>query len=213
MALDEYARKRRFDTTPEPSGHTASGRKGGRPIFVVQLHHASHRHYDVRLQVGNVLKSWAVPKGPSLDPTVKRMAVEVEDHPLDYAGFEGDIPKGHYGAGHVALFDRGTWTSAGDVAAQLAKGHLRFELQGERLKGGWHLVRSGKPSRQPQWLLFKQDDAWARAIEADDLLEGVTAAPVAAARRARRPGMHASPGAVATKQSSQRKTRTRKSVV
>jgi len=208
MALDEYARKRRFDTTPEPSGHTASGRKGGRPIFVVQLHHASHRHYDVRLQVGNVLKSWAVPKGPSLDPTVKRMAVEVEDHPLDYAGFEGDIPKGHYGAGHVALFDRGTWTSAGDVAAQLAKGHLRFELQGERLKGGWHLVRSGKPSRQPQWLLFKQDDAWARAIEADDLLEGVTAAPVAAARRARRPGMHASPGAVATKQSSQRKTRT-----
>lgn len=188
MALEDYARKRRFDKTPEPSGRKARTQVGKRPIFVVQLHHASHRHYDFRLQVGDTLKSWAVPKGPSLDPGVKRMAVEVEDHPLDYAGFEGDIPKGHYGGGHVALFDRGTWTSEGDVAAQLAKGHLRFELHGERLKGGWHLVRSGKPARQPQWLLFKQDDAWAGPVEADDLLEGVTAAPVEDARRARRAG-------------------------
>ncbi|GAA5007299.1 DNA ligase D [Lysobacter lycopersici] len=116
------------------------------------------------------------------------MAVEVEDHPLGYASFEGDIPKGQYGGGHVALFDRGTWTTEGDVAAQLAKGHLRFELHGERLKGGWHLVRSGKPARQPQWLLFKQDDAWAAPKEADDLLQGVTPPPTEDVRRARRLG-------------------------
>jgi len=168
MALEDYRRKRRFGQTPEPDDRPRAAPPGRRPIFVVQLHHASHRHYDFRLQVGDVLRSWAVPKGPSLDPSVKRMAVEVEDHPLDYAGFEGEIPAGHYGAGHVALFDRGTWTTEGDVAAQLAKGHLRFTLHGERLKGGWHLVRSGKPARQPQWLLFKQDDAWAGDAEADD---------------------------------------------
>ena len=185
MALDDYARKRRFDATPEPQGGRM--RAGQRPIFVVQLHHASHRHYDFRLQVGDTLKSWAVPKGPSFDPKVKRMAVEVEDHPLDYAAFEGDIPKGHYGGGHVAIFDEGTWTTEGDVQAQLAKGHLKFELHGERLKGGWHLVRSGKPARQPQWLLFKQDDAWAGLREADDLLDGVTAPPAEDAKRARRP--------------------------
>ncbi|HTL15237.1 MAG TPA: non-homologous end-joining DNA ligase, partial [Thermomonas sp.] len=183
MALEDYRRKRRFDATPEPSGEAARAR-GRRPIFVVQLHHASRRHYDFRLQVGGTLKSWAVPKGPSFDPAVKRMAVEVEDHPLDYAGFEGQIPKGQYGGGHVALFDQGTWTTEGNVEAQLAKGHLRFELHGERLKGGWHLVRSGKPARQPQWLLFKQDDAWAGPQEADDLLDGVTPPPAADARRA-----------------------------
>ena len=187
MALEDYRRKRRFDATPEPQG--SSQPRGERPIFVVQLHHASHRHYDFRLQVGDTLKSWAVPKGPSLDPAIKRMAVEVEDHPLDYAGFEGDIPRGHYGAGHVALFDRGTWTTSGDVAQQLAKGHLRFELHGDRLKGAWHLVRSGKAAKQPQWLLFKQEDAWAGPVEADDLLEGVTPPPVEDVRRARRPGV------------------------
>lgn len=181
MALEDYRRKRRFGQTPEPDDGPARTARGRRPIFVVQLHHASRRHYDFRLQVGDVLRSWAVPKGPSFDPKVKRMAVEVEDHPLDYAGFEGEIPAGHYGAGHVALFDRGTWTTDGDVAAQLAKGHLRFELHGDRLKGGWHLVRSGKPARQPQWLLFKQDDAWAGPAEADDLLEGVTAPPASRA--------------------------------
>lgn len=190
MALTDYQRKRRFDDDADATPEPRSGRRktGQRPIFVVQLHHASHRHYDFRLQVGDVLKSWAVPKGPSLDPTVKRMAVEVEDHPLDYAAFEGHIPHGHYGGGHVALFDRGNWTTEGDVAAQLAKGHLRFELHGERLKGGWHLVRSGKPSKQPQWLLFKQDDGWAAPLEADDLLKGVTEAPLEDRRRARRPG-------------------------
>ncbi|MEO5628344.1 MAG: DNA ligase D [Thermomonas sp.] len=186
MALDDYQRKRRFDATPEPSGRGPTKARG-RPIFVVQLHHASHRHYDFRLQVGDTLKSWAVPKGPSFDPKVKRMAVEVEDHPLDYARFEGDIPRGNYGGGHVAQFDHGTWTTDGDVAAQLAKGHLRFELHGSRLKGGWHLVRSGKPARQPQWLLFKQDDAWAGPFEVDDLLDGVTTPPAADMKRARRP--------------------------
>jgi len=184
MALEDYRRKRRFGQTPEPDGRAPATARGRRPIFVVQLHHASRRHYDFRLQVGDVLRSWAVPKGPSLDPSVKRMAVEVEDHPLDYARFEGEIPAGHYGAGHVALFDRGTWTTEGDVAAQLAKGHLRFTLHGDRLKGGWHLVRSGKPARQPQWLLFKQDDAWAGDAEADDMLDGVAAPPASTASRA-----------------------------
>ena len=206
MALEDYRRKRRFGSTPEPDDRAPrSGR--ARPQFVVQLHHASHRHYDFRLQVGDVLKSWAVPKGPSFDPAVKRRAVEVEDHPLDYAGFEGEIPKGHYGGGHVALFDRGTWSTEGDVEAQLAKGHLRFTLHGGRLKGAWHLVRSGKPARQPQWLLFKQDDAWAGPFEADDLLEGVTAPPDEDARRARRPGKVAAKKAKAS--SRRRSVRTR----
>jgi bifunctional non-homologous end joining protein LigD len=189
VSLTEYRRKRRFDQTrePEPGKRVP---KGKRPIFVVQLHHASRRHYDFRLQVGDALKSWAVPKGPSYDPKVKRMAVEVEDHPLDYASFEGEIPKGHYGGGHVAQFDHGVWSSEGDVEAQLAKGHLRFELFGDKLKGGWHLVRSGKPARQPQWLLFKDDDAYAGKLEADDLLANVTAPPEADAKRAGRGKSH-----------------------
>src|SRR5690606_28867989 len=122
VSLTEYRRKRRFDKTREPE----PGKTGGelsRTIFVVQLHHASRRHYDFRLQVGDALKSWAVPKGPSFDPSVKRMAVEVEDHPLDYAGFEGEIPKGEYGGGHVAQFDHGVWATQHDAEAQLAKGH------------------------------------------------------------------------------------------
>jgi bifunctional non-homologous end joining protein LigD len=185
MSLTEYRRKRQFDKTREPAPGTPVRKQRKRvaasaapdvhrPIFVVQLHHASRRHYDFRLQIGDALKSWAVPKGPSYDPTVKRMAVEVEDHPLSYAAFEGDIPEGEYGGGHVALFDEGVWTTPYDPEAQLAKGHLRFELFGDRLKGEWHLVRSGKPARQPQWLLFKEDDAYAGKVEADDLLAGVT---------------------------------------
>ena len=149
MSLTEYRRKRKFDATREPEPGKPAPR-GRRAIFVVQLHHASRRHYDFRLQVGDALKSWAVPKGPSYDPDVKRMAVEVEDHPLDYADFEGDIPKGQYGGGHVAQFDTGAWAADGDPEAALAKGHLRFELFGRKLKGRWHLVRSGKPAKQPQ---------------------------------------------------------------
>ncbi|KTF32518.1 DNA ligase D [Xanthomonas vesicatoria] len=183
MSLSEYRRKRSFDKTREPEpGKTVPA--GQRAIFVVQLHHASRRHYDFRLQVGDALKSWAVPKGPSYDPKVKRMAVEVEEHPVDYASFEGEIPKGEYGGGHVAQFDHGVWATAGDPEAQLAKGHLRFELFGDKLKGGWHLVRSGKPARQPQWLLFKEDDAYASTLEADDLLADVAAAPAEDVRRA-----------------------------
>ncbi|WP_028914981.1 non-homologous end-joining DNA ligase [Pseudoxanthomonas sp. J31] len=185
MSLVDYQRKRSFERTREPEPGKPAPR-GQRPIFVVQLHHASRRHYDFRLQVGDALKSWAVPKGPSYDPAVKRMAVEVEDHPLDYAGFEGEIPRGEYGGGHVARFDHGVWSTEGDPEEQLAKGHLRFELHGSKLKGGWHLVRSGKPARQPQWLLFKDKDAWAGSLEADDLLAEVTPAPEEDRRRAGR---------------------------
>jgi bifunctional non-homologous end joining protein LigD len=185
MSLVEYQRKRQFNRTREPAPGKALP-EGQRAIFVVQLHHASRRHYDFRLQVGDALKSWAVPKGPSYDPSVKRMAVEVEDHPVDYAGFEGEIPKGQYGGGHVALFDTGVWATPYDAEAQLAKGHLRFELFGKKLKGGWHLVRSGKPAKQPQWLLFKEDDQYAGQVEADDLLADVTAPPEADAKRAGR---------------------------
>src|SRR5690606_5996902 len=155
MSLADYQRKRRFDRTPEPQEEAFGG---GRPIFVVQLHHASHRHYDFRLQVAGVLKSWAVPKGPSLDPSVKRLAVEVEDHPVSYADFEGDIPKGEYGGGTVRIFDRGIWSTNEAAEMQLAKGHLKFELFGGILQGGWHLIRSHRRSRQQQWLLIKQDD-------------------------------------------------------
>ncbi|MET0808847.1 MAG: DNA ligase D [Pseudoxanthomonas sp.] len=183
MSLTEYRRKRAFDKTREPEPGKASPR-GKRAIFVVQLHHASRRHYDFRLQVGDALKSWAVPKGPSYDPAVKRMAVEVEDHPVDYAGFEGEIPKDQYGGGHVATFDTGVWASEGDPEAGLAKGHLRFELFGKKLKGGWHLVRSGKPARQPQWLLFKDKDEYAGNLEADDLLADVAPPPAEDLKRA-----------------------------
>ncbi len=184
MSLHDYRRKRRFDRTREPE--PGAPPRGQRAIFVVQLHHASRRHYDFRLQVGGALKSWAVPKGPSYDPSVKRMAVEVEDHPLDYARFEGEIPHGEYGGGHVARFDTGVWATQGDPQAQLAKGHLRFELFGRKLKGGWHLVRSGKPARQPQWLLFKDRDEYAGTLEADDLLADVAPPPAADAARAGR---------------------------
>lgn len=168
-SLHEYHRKRDFAKTSEPSGLDGAPATG-RAIFVVQLHHASRRHFDFRLQVGDTLKSWAVPKGPSYDPQVKRLAVEVEDHPLSYASFEGEIEHG-YGKGHVDQFDSGVWTTDSDVETQLQKGHLRFELFGKRLKGGWHLVRSARKERQPSWFLIKATDAFASDIEADDLLD------------------------------------------
>ncbi len=169
MSLAEYRRKRDFTKTREPKvENSAVG--AGRAVFVVQLHHASSRHFDFRLQVGDTLKSWAIPKGPSFDPSVKRLAVEVEDHPISYAAFEGDIDEG-YGKGHVDQFDKGVWATQGDVEAQLEKGHLQFELFGERLKGAWHLVRSGRKERQPAWFLIKAKDAFASDLEADDLLD------------------------------------------
>ena len=168
MSLREYKRKRRFDKTPEPPAEGSAS--ADRPMFVVQLHHASRRHYDFRLQVGDALKSWACPKGPSFDPEVKRLAVEVEDHPVSYGDFEGDIPEG-YGKGHVDIFDTGVWSTNGNAEAQLQKGHLRFELFGKRLRGGWHLVRGHRKERQPTWFLIKEKDAFASDVEADDLLD------------------------------------------
>ncbi|MBD9370771.1 DNA ligase D [Xanthomonas sp. XNM01] len=172
MSLRDYQRKRRFDAggTPEPQAD-APGGPSRRPIFVVQLHHASSRHYDFRLEADGALKSWAVPKGPSLRPGEKRLAVQVEDHPLSYAGFEGDIPEGHYGAGHVDVFDHGTWACDGDPLEAIAAGKLDFVLHGGKLEGGWKLVRTAPRGRQPQWLLIKRDDAGAADLEADDLVD------------------------------------------
>jgi len=180
-ALHDYRRKRDFSKTREPAPEAVVATPG-RSLFVVQLHHASRRHFDFRLQVGNVLKSWAVPKGPSYDPQVKRLAVEVEDHPVAYATFEGDIEHG-YGKGHVDQFDLGVWTTEGDAEAQLQKGHLHFELFGKRLKGGWHLVRSSRKERQPAWFLIKDKDAFAGDVEADDLLDAKMIASTRAAAK------------------------------
>jgi bifunctional non-homologous end joining protein LigD len=181
MSLHEYRRKRDFAKTREPAPDD-SATDSARTIFVVQLHHASRRHFDFRLQVGDALKSWAVPKGPSYDPKVKRLAVEVEDHPVSYADFEGDIGEG-YGKGHVDQFDIGVWSTQGDAEAQIRKGHLKFELFGKRLKGGWHLVRSSRKERQPAWFLIKDNDAYASDIEADDLLDAKMAASTRRAAR------------------------------
>jgi len=170
VPLAEYRRKRHFDRTPEPAGERAGRRAGGDHHFVVQKHAASHLHYDFRLEHDGVLKSWAVPKGPSLDPSQKRLAVEVEDHPLDYGDFEGVIPPGEYGAGTVELWDRGTWRPEGDATRALRQGHLRFELAGEKLHGTWDLVRTrGGDGKKPNWLLIKRDDA--AADRKHDLLE------------------------------------------
>lgn len=195
MSLQRYRSKRRLgpgaQATPEPDDGGAP-RSGKAPIFVVQLHHASHRHYDFRLEMDGVLKSWAVPKGPSLRVGEKRLAVEVEDHPVSYATFQGDIPEGHYGAGHVDVYDHGTWSMQGDPLQSLADGKLDFVLHGERLAGGWKLVRTALKGRQPQWLLIKRDDAHAADAEADDLLQPVKDAPRrAAASRAAIPARKA----------------------
>ncbi len=178
-SLEDYDRKRRFGATPEPRGSRRgrSRKTSADPSFVVQLHHASVRHYDFRLQVDGVLRSWAVPRGPSFRVGEKRLAVEVENHPLEYAGFEGEIPTGNYGAGHVAVFDHGTWNTDGDAAAAIEKGKLEFSLHGERLQGSWVLVRTRKSASKPQWLLLKRSDEFAGDFEADDLLDGIKAPP------------------------------------
>lgn len=146
---------------------------------MVQLHHASHRHYDFRLELDGVLKSWAIPKGPSFDPMVKRLAVEVEDHPISYAGFEGDIPNGSYGAGHVDVFDSGTWAPEDNPRAALARGELKFSLSGRILRGSWVLVRTRLQAGKQQWLLIKHRDAHAGAGEADDFVDSMTGRPLA----------------------------------
>lgn len=167
-ALDEYTRKRNFEATPEPSGSDKKRRgKAAHALqFCIQKHDARRLHYDFRLELDGTMKSWAVPKGPSLDPKNKRLAVHVEDHPLDYASFEGHIPEGHYGAGDVIVWDRGVWTPLEDPAQGYAKGHLKFELQGEKLGGVWNLVRTHMPGAKEQWFLIKHRDEFARE-EAD----------------------------------------------
>ncbi|RRV10812.1 DNA ligase D [Pseudomonas sp. v388] len=165
--LEEYNRKRDFNATPEPSG--ASGKKAGKRAgaahglqFCVQKHDATRLHYDFRLEIDGTLKSWAVPKGPSLDPKVKRLAMHVEDHPLDYALFEGHIPEGHYGAGDVIVWDRGIWHPVGDPVESYRKGRIKFELQGEKLAGEWNLVRTHQEGKQKPWFLIKHQDNAAR---------------------------------------------------
>ena len=178
MALDEYRRKRDFSHTPEPPGRAVK-RQARERFFCVQKHLASHLHYDFRLEHNGVLLSWAVPKGPSLDPKVKRLAMHVEDHPREYGDFEGVIPEG-YGAGIVMLWDRGTWTpEVDDVDAALKKGDLKFTLTGFKLKGSWVLVRTGGrygggrtrgagasgSNDDRSWLLIKHRDEWSGDLD------------------------------------------------
>jgi bifunctional non-homologous end joining protein LigD len=162
-----YNAKRDFNTTPEPRAGTR-GERGVNRRFVVQRHEARRLHYDFRLELGGVYKSWAVTKTPSLNPATRRLAIAVEDHPLAYGTFEGRIPKGQYGGGIVQLWDRGCWTPQNKAApaAALRKGHLGFVLNGKRMKGGWALIRL----QGSRWLLVKMKDAQARSAERGDAL-------------------------------------------
>ncbi len=196
MALEKYKQKRNFARTPEPAGDltlAAERAKKAKPgtglFFCVQKHLASHLHYDFRLEYKGVLLSWAVPKGPSLDPKIKRLAMHVEDHPVEYGTFEGVIPEG-YGAGIVMLWDQGTWQpQADDVDAALKKGDLKFTLDGFKLKGSWVLVRTGGRwggSSGRSWLLIKHRDDWSgdlditefapRSVKSDGDFEDILAA-------------------------------------
>jgi bifunctional non-homologous end joining protein LigD len=161
--LEKYKKMRDFGDTPEPSGGKPKKTKG--PIFVIQKHHASHLHYDFRLEMEGVLKSWAVPKGPSYDPAVKRLAMMTEDHPYDYAGFEGVIPEGNYGAGNVIIWDNGTWEfiePGDDPVKALRSGKLTFRLKGKKMFGEWALVRiHGRSPKGNEWLLLKHRDQFA----------------------------------------------------
>lgn len=162
MALEEYARKRRFERTPEPPpANTAEPRPGH--YYCVQRHDATRLHYDFRLEIDGVLKSWAIPKGPTLDPGVKHLAAHVEDHPVEYGGFEGTIPAGNYGAGSVMLWDRGTFELLGEAsgAEQMARGDVKFRLEGEKLKGEFALVLMKGRGKGNEWLLIKKRDAFA----------------------------------------------------
>jgi bifunctional non-homologous end joining protein LigD len=167
--LQEYEKKRNFKKTAEPKALIPKGKaskaQSQELIFVVQEHHASHLHYDFRLEWNGVLKSWAVPKGPSLDPSIKRLAVEVEDHPISYAKFKGSIPVHEYGGGEVYIWDSGVWNPKEDPSESLKKGRLEFTLKGKRLKGDWILIRTRRSgsSGKNQWLLMKRKDAFAEA--------------------------------------------------
>jgi len=210
MALEEYKRKRDFKKTPEPEGKVAP--KHAERFFCVQKHLASHLHYDFRLEHHGVLLSWAVPKGPSLDPKTKRLAMKVEDHPFDYGEFEGVIPEG-YGAGIVMLWDRGTWTpEVDDVDAALKKGDLKFTLNGYKLKGSWVLVRTGgrfpgaRGGGDRSWLLIKHRDDWAgdvditefapRSVKSDGDFEDILAQDTPAVWLTNRPAKGGDAGAM-----------------
>ena len=195
MALEEYARKRRFEKTPEPPPQLgeAKPKVAGLPQFFVQRHDATRLHYDFRLEIGGVLVSWAVPKGPTLEPLAKHLAAKVEDHPLDYGDFEGNIPAGNYGAGSVMLWDRGTWELAGDkpLQDQLARGDLKFRLHGEKLKGEFALVHMKNRGKGNEWLLIKKRDAaavpgWDIEQHAWSVLSGRTQQEVAQGLPARK---------------------------
>jgi bifunctional non-homologous end joining protein LigD len=214
MPLDEYKRKRDFSKTPEPAGKVAT-RKGGERYFCVQKHLASHLHYDFRLEHNGVLLSWAVPKGPSLDPKTRRLAMQTEDHPFDYGDFEGVIPEG-YGAGIVMLWDKGTWTpEVDDVDAAIRKGDLKFTLNGFKLKGSWVLVRTG--GRYPgarggsgdgarSWLLIKHRDDWSgdlditefapRSVKSDGDFEDILGQDMPAVWQSNRPAKGGDAGAM-----------------
>ena len=194
VALETYRRKRDFSATDEPAG---TDRRGHGDAFVVQKHAARRLHYDLRLEIGDALASWAVTRGPSLVPGDKRLAVHVEDHPLDYADFEGEIPKGQYGGGEVIVWDRGRWEPEGDAVRGLKKGRLDFTLEGAKLKGRWHLVRMGakRGEKRENWLLIKGSDEAARSEADPDILEeepasvisGRTVEDIAAGKPAKKP--------------------------
>src|SRR5688572_3109191 len=175
--LAPYRAKRSLKRTPEPAGsHASSGISGAGGLFVVHKHAARRLHFDLRLQMNGVLRSWAVPKGPSYDTADKRLAVLVEDHPLEYGDFEGLIPEGNYGAGAVIVWDRGRWVPVGDPFEGLAKGKLLFELRGLKLHGMWTLVKIKKAEKE--WLLIKERDAFASSAGAmpaeESVLSGLT---------------------------------------
>lgn len=186
--LEEYRAKRKFDVTPEPVGDVPAPAAQPDWAFVVQKHAARRLHYDFRLELDGVLLSWAVPKGPSLAPGTRRLAARTEDHPLEYASFEGIIPEDEYGGGAVVVWDRGTWQPDGDPRAAMKKGRLTFELFGDKLKGRWHLVRTGREGDKEQWLLFKGRDEHASdtedvcATRPESVLTGRTVEEVAEAR-------------------------------
>ena len=171
--LSRYKQKRNFRATPEPAGRSGAStpKRPGALSFVVQKHWASRLHYDFRLELDGVLLSWAVPKGPSFDPSKMNMAIHVEDHPLDYSSFEGTIPPKQYGAGTVIVWDRGSWEPRGDAREGMRKGKLLFTLHGEKLAGLWELVRIAKPGeKQDRWMLFKKRDEWARPLSEYDVI-------------------------------------------
>ena len=165
MALEEYRRKRDFEKTPEPAPKPVAKKKAkDLPLFFIQRHDATRLHYDFRLEMDGVLKSWAVPKGPSLEPLSKHLAMHVEDHPVDYGNFEGNIPKGEYGGGSVMLWDRGTFELLGDApgADQIKRGDLKFRLHGEKLNGEFALVQMKGRGKGNEWLIIKKKDAFAQ---------------------------------------------------